>query len=99
MPVRFVRHRLTRGAERPDLRALLYTLAAEEEARAGQTVEVVQEHLASGKSEQIELSQRQRVSLREELEDALDGIESRNYPARPDPHVCQGCPFLLICPA
>jgi len=99
VPVRFVRHRLTRGAERPDLRALLYTLAAEEEARAGQTVEVVKEHLASGKSERIELSQRQRVSLREELEDALDGIESRNYPARPDPHVCQGCPFLLICPA
>jgi superfamily I DNA/RNA helicase len=98
IPLRLVRHRLTRG-ERPDLRSLLYRLAAEEEARRGEMVEVVQEHLASGRTEPITLSQRQRVALREDLEDALDGIASGNYPARPDPHVCHGCPFLLICPA
>ena len=96
--LRLVRHRLTQ-AGRPDLRALLYTLAAEERARRGETVELVQEHLPTGHSAPIELSVRQRASLREDLEDAMDGIASQNYPPRNDPHTCQGCPFLLICPA
>jgi superfamily I DNA/RNA helicase/Zn-dependent peptidase ImmA (M78 family) len=98
-PIRLVRHRLGRAAERPDLRALLYALAAEQQAARGQPAEVVQTHLTSGETERLRMSTRQRAALRDELDDALEGIESGNYPARPDPHVCQGCPFLLICPA
>jgi CRISPR/Cas system-associated exonuclease Cas4 (RecB family) len=97
--VRFVRHQLGRAAERPDLRALLYALAAEQQAAAGQAAEVVQTHLTSGETQRLRMTPRQRTTLRDELDDLLEGIESGVYPARPDPHVCQGCPFLLICPA
>ena len=98
-PVRFVRHRLGRSAARgPDLRALLYTLAAEQRA-AGAPAELLQHNLSTGEIERLTLNDRARARLRDELADVLDGMASGYYPAKPDPNVCPSCPFLLVCPA
>lgn len=98
-PVRFVRHRLGRSAARaPDLRALLYTLAAEQRA-AGAPAELLQHNLSTGEIERLTLNERARARLRDELADVLDGMASGYYPARPDPNICPSCPFLLVCPA
>ena len=98
-PVRFVRHRLGRSTARgPDLRALLYTLAAEQRA-AGAPAELLQHNLSTGEIERLTLNERARARLRDELADVLDGMASGYYPAKPDPNICPSCPFLLVCPA
>ncbi|HEX6800371.1 MAG TPA: UvrD-helicase domain-containing protein [Ktedonobacterales bacterium] len=97
-PVRFVRHRMGRGNGSPaDLRTLLYVLAAEQQSHAAP--QVVQHNLTTGELEPVPLDGRRLARLRDDLGNLLAGIESGNYPARPDPNTCQGCPFLLICPA
>jgi DNA helicase-2/ATP-dependent DNA helicase PcrA len=93
--VRFVRHQLGRGAK-ADARTLLYTLAAEQQAG---WAEVMQHNVATGEQVPVKLTQRQAEKLRGELLAALEGMERGDYPAKPDAHVCQSCPFLLICPA
>jgi DNA helicase II / ATP-dependent DNA helicase PcrA len=96
-PARFVRHRLGRSSRTsPDLRTLLYVLAADHEA---DSPELFQHNLTTGDLERVTLNDRKLTKLHEELGHALDGMESGLYPARPDPSVCQSCPFLLICPA
>jgi superfamily I DNA/RNA helicase len=99
-PARFVRHRLGRGSggAPPDLRALLYALAAEQERR-GAPAELFQHNLTTGELERVWLDSRRLARLRGELVEALAGMESGIYPARPDPSSCPNCPFLLICPA
>jgi hypothetical protein len=100
-PVRFVRHRLGRGpatATPADLRALLYALAAEQDRRAA-PAELYQHNLTTGELERVRLDPKRQQRLREALVEALVGIESGTYPARPDPVTCQTCPFLLVCPA
>jgi DNA helicase-2/ATP-dependent DNA helicase PcrA len=99
-PVRFVRHRLGRGGTGapPDLRALLYLLAAEQERR-GAPPELFQHNLTTGELERVQLDAKRLARLRDELAKALAGMESGQYPARPDPAICSTCPFLLICPA
>jgi DNA helicase-2/ATP-dependent DNA helicase PcrA len=101
-PVRFVRHRLGRNsasaASAADLRALLYAMAAEQDRRAA-PAELFQHNLTTGELERVQLDPRRQSRLRETLVEALAGMESGVYPARPDPVMCQNCPFLLICPA
>jgi DNA helicase-2/ATP-dependent DNA helicase PcrA len=97
-PVRFVRHRMGRSSGAPaDLRTLLYVLAAEQQSRT--SPEVVQHNLTTGELESVPLDGRRLARLRDDLGHLLAGIESGNYPARPDSNICQSCPFLLICPA
>ncbi len=98
VPARFVRQHLGGAANRADVRALLYTLAADQHAREGYPAEPVQQS-AAGAEERIALSRRQEERVREDLAKALQGMEDGSYPARPDAHTCAGCPFLLICPA
>jgi DNA helicase-2/ATP-dependent DNA helicase PcrA len=95
---RVVRHRLGRdGQAQPDLRTLLYALAAEQGATPANT-ELQQHNLSTGAIEPIKLQPRQAVRLRESLESTLAGIRRGEYPPHPDPTICAGCPFLLICP-
>jgi superfamily I DNA/RNA helicase/Zn-dependent peptidase ImmA (M78 family)/CRISPR/Cas system-associated exonuclease Cas4 (RecB family) len=102
-PLRYVRHRVgpSRAAQ-ADLRALLYTLAAEQTAEQStrQARPVLYQHnLSTGEVERVELDTRKLTRLRENLVDILAGMESGIYPPRPDPNTCQNCPFLLVCPA
>jgi hypothetical protein len=97
-PMRLVRHRLgTSNPGKPDLHALLYTLAAQESG-AG-TPELYSHNLTTGQLDQVTLDERKLAKLREELDSALEGIERGFFPPRPDPAICQSCPFLLVCPA
>jgi superfamily I DNA/RNA helicase/Zn-dependent peptidase ImmA (M78 family)/CRISPR/Cas system-associated exonuclease Cas4 (RecB family) len=97
-PVRFVRHRLGRGAGAPDMRSLLYTLAAEQRG-AAVPAQLYQHNLTTGELERVTLDRRKLTKLREELDAALDGLARGDYAPHPDPATCQSCPFLLICPA
>ncbi|HEV7126110.1 MAG TPA: UvrD-helicase domain-containing protein, partial [Ktedonobacterales bacterium] len=97
-PQRFVRHRL--GGSRPtpaDLRSLLYAMAAEQE-RQPAAPELFQHNLTTGELERVRIDPRRRERLRDELTQVLAGMESGVYPAKPEPVMCAGCPFLLICP-
>ncbi len=98
-PTRFVRDRLGAASERPDLRTLLYTLAAEQQATPGAPIEVSQRNMATGEREPVTLRQRQRENLHDELASAVEGILRNDFTPRPEAHRCQNCPFLLICPA
>jgi superfamily I DNA/RNA helicase/Zn-dependent peptidase ImmA (M78 family)/CRISPR/Cas system-associated exonuclease Cas4 (RecB family) len=95
--LRLVRHQLSRGAK-ADARELLYVLAAEQQTGPRQA-DVLRHNLATGEQEPVKLTERQVERLRGEIIDALEGIERGEFPARPDAHTCQGCPYLLICPA
>ena len=100
-PVRLVRHRLgnSNNLGKPDLHALFYALAAEAQQGATRPTELYSHNLTTGEVERVILDDRKLARLREELDTALQGIESGFYPARPDPNICPSCPFLLICPA
>jgi superfamily I DNA/RNA helicase/Zn-dependent peptidase ImmA (M78 family) len=98
-PVRIVRQRMSKSAGRTDLRALLYALAAEQQAGGDRRAEVVDQLFTTGEETPTALSSRQEQRLREELGSALEGIESGRFPTRPEPHTCATCPFYLICPA
>jgi hypothetical protein len=98
-PIRLVRQRVTAGEPRPDVRSLLYTLAAEQYGADGQPAEVTQRHEATGTQAPLQVSARQSARLREELAGAIEGIKAGRFPARPEPRMCAGCPFLFVCPA
>ena len=101
MPVRLVRHRLgnSNNLGKPDLHALFYALAAEAQQGDTRPTELYSHNLTTGEVERVILDDRKLARLREELDTALEGIESGFYPPRPDPNICPSCPFLLICPA
>jgi CRISPR/Cas system-associated exonuclease Cas4 (RecB family) len=93
-----VRHRLGNGnPAKPDLHALLYTLAAQKSGAGAP--QLYSHNLTTGELDQVTLDERKLVKLREELDSVLEGIERGFYPPRPDPTTCQSCPFLLVCPA
>ncbi|HEX5440362.1 MAG TPA: PD-(D/E)XK nuclease family protein, partial [Ktedonobacterales bacterium] len=96
---RYVRDRLGGASDRPDLRALLYTLAAEQQAGKGERVEVSQRNMTTGAREPVTIRPRQRENLHDELTSAIEGILRNDFTPRPEAHRCQSCPFLLICPA
>lgn len=93
---RLIRERLTTGSDRPDVRAMLYTLAAEQSGE--RPTEVYQRDMSTGERVPIRLSTRQRASLRAEADAALEGIARGDFTPRPSAHYCQMCPFLMICP-
>ena len=96
--VRLVRHRLGDSNGSPDLRTLLYALAAEQEnATADGTVRM--RNLTTGAEEALTVEGYRRNKLEEQLAQAIEGMESGVYPPHRDANTCQGCPFLLICPA
>ncbi|HET9981463.1 MAG TPA: ATP-dependent DNA helicase, partial [Ktedonobacterales bacterium] len=95
-PARYVRDRLGAAPDRPDLRALLYTLAAEQQTTP---TEVSQRNMTTGEREPLTIRPRQRENLRDELASAVEGILRNDFTPRPETHRCQNCPFLLICPA
>jgi hypothetical protein len=95
----FVRDRLGAASDRPDLRALLYTLAAEQQTGNGERVEVSQRNMTTGARELVTIRPRQRENLHDELTSAIEGILRNDFTPRPEAHRCQSCPFLLICPA
>ncbi|HLY29436.1 MAG TPA: PD-(D/E)XK nuclease family protein, partial [Ktedonobacterales bacterium] len=102
--VRLVRYR-TSGDDELTLHDLFYTLAArrlaDELARTGQTttVEARRYNLATGVSQPIVISPRQRERLERSLAEALGAVESEVYPPKPEARRCQNCPFLLVCPS
>ncbi|HEX6819302.1 MAG TPA: PD-(D/E)XK nuclease family protein, partial [Ktedonobacterales bacterium] len=98
-PARYVRDRLGAAPDRPDLRALLYTLAAEQQTTPGVPIEVSQRNMTTGEREPLTIRPRQRENLRDELASAVEGILRNDFTPRPETHRCQNCPFLLICPA
>lgn len=95
----YVRDRLGAASDRPDLRALLYTLAAEQKTGKGERVEVSQRNMTTGAREPVTIRPRQRETLHDELTSAIEGILRNDFTPRPEAHRCQSCPFLLICPA
>jgi hypothetical protein len=97
-PMRLVRHRLgTSNPGKPDLHALLYSLAAQKSGAGAP--ELYSHNLTTGELDQVTLDERKLAKLREELDSVLEGIERGFFPPRPDPAICQSCPFLLVCPA
>ena len=94
-----MRHQLGRSAK-ADARELLY-LNCRRAAGGIRTGWDVIRHsiLATGEQVAVKLSERQVERLRGEILDALEGIERCEFPAKPEAHTCQGCPFQLICPA
>jgi hypothetical protein len=97
-PMRLVRHRLgTSNPGKPDLHALLYTLAAQKSGAGAP--ELYSHNLTTGELDQVMLDERKLAKLHEELDSVLEGIERGFFPPRPDPTICQSCPFLLVCPA
>ncbi|HEV2404339.1 MAG TPA: PD-(D/E)XK nuclease family protein, partial [Ktedonobacterales bacterium] len=96
-PARVVRHKLGLGKDQgPDLRALLYRLAATQSH--GEQVDLYQQNLTTGAVEPIDFDQRRLTKLYDELDEIIAGIERGDFAARPNPMTCNACPFLLICP-
>jgi CRISPR/Cas system-associated exonuclease Cas4 (RecB family) len=96
-PARVVRHKLGLGKDQgPDLRALLYRLAAIQSH--GEQVDLFQQNLTTGAVEPIDFDQRRLTKLYDELDEIIAGIERGDFAARPNPMTCNACPFLLICP-
>ncbi len=97
-PQRLVRHRLgSNNPDKLDLHALFYALAAQESGP--EAAELYSHNLTTGEMDRVRLDARRIGKLQGELETALAGIEGGIFPPRPDPNICQNCPFLLICPA
>jgi len=97
---RLIRHRVggARTVVRPDMRALLYTLAHRQQAPSD-PYELEVHDLSNGERYPLRLNARKEESLRRQLRETLDGIDRGDYRPRPDPRTCGGCPFLFICPA
>jgi CRISPR/Cas system-associated exonuclease Cas4 (RecB family) len=96
-PARVVRHKLGLSQERsPDLRALLYRLAAEQ--APGERPDVFQQNLTTGEVQPLEIDQRRLTKLRDDLDELITGIERGDFSPRPSPNVCNSCPFLFVCP-
>ncbi len=99
-PVKFVRTRYGRRKEKPEAktRELLYAQAYRQQY-PGYEVELHEHNLSTGEMSPIPLTKKKEQSLYESVEEAIKGIENHEYPAKPDPFYCPGCPFFLICPA
>ena len=96
-PARVVRHKLGLGQDRsPDLRALLYRLAAEQ--TAGGRPDLYQQNLTTGEVQPMEIDQRRLAKLRDDLDELITGIERGDFSPRPSPNTCNSCPFLFVCP-
>ena len=100
-PPRFVRTRFGKRKDKPaaTTRELFYTLPYRQ-AHPGQNVELHSHNMSTDEVDPITLSTKKEQSLREDVEQSIEGLEQNAYPARPaEPFRCPTCPFFLICPA
>lgn len=82
-----------------DVRDLFHALVAEGLAVDGVTPEVVRVRLTSGVREPVALKAQTRATLEAKAQAAAEGIARRHFDPNPSERTCQGCPFVLICPA
>jgi CRISPR/Cas system-associated exonuclease Cas4 (RecB family) len=102
-PTRFVRTRMKgkRGKEKPeaDMRELFYTLAYRQE-HPGQAVELHSHNMSTGETVPLKMTTKKEQSLYESAQQAIEGLERNEYPARPaKAFQCPRCPFFFICPS
>jgi len=99
-PVKFVRTRFGKRKEKPTAtaRELLYARASRQH-HPGRNIELLFHNMSTGESFQIKLTEKKEQGLYNELEQAILGLESNEFPPKPDVFVCPSCPFFLICPA
>ena len=96
-PRRVVRHKLGLAQDRaPDLRALLYRLAAEQ--TVGARADLLQQNLTTGEVLPLQIEPRRLSKLQEDLDELITGIEREEFAPTPSPTLCQSCPFLFVCP-
>src|SRR5205085_6123759 len=82
----------------PTTRELLYTRAYRQH-HPGQPIELHFHNMSTGETFEIKLTERKEQSLYNALEEALASLDRNEFPPKPDPFVCPGCAFFLICPA
>ena len=82
----------------PGTRELLYAQASRQH-HPNQPIELHFHNMSTGDTSEIKLTTRKEQSLYNSLEEALRDMEQDKFPPKPDPIVCPGCPFFLICPA
>ncbi len=99
-PVKFVRAHFGKRKAKPaaTARELLYARASRQH-QPGREIELLVHNMSTGETFQIKLTEKKEQSLYNELEQAILGLESNEFPPKPDPFVCPTCPFFLICPA
>jgi len=98
--MKFVRTRFGKRKEKPGAttRELLYARASRQH-HPEQKIELLVHNMSTGETFQVKLTEKKEQSLYNELEQAILGLEKDEFPPKPDPFVCPGCPFFLICPA
>jgi CRISPR/Cas system-associated exonuclease Cas4 (RecB family) len=90
-----------RQKEKPeaDMRELFYTLAYRQQY-PGQSVELHSHDMSTGETVPLKMTARKEQSLYESAQQAVEGLERNEYPARPaQPFRCPQCPFFFICPS
>jgi hypothetical protein len=102
-PTRFVRTRMKgkKQKEKPeaDMRELFYTLAYRQQY-PGRPVELHSHNMSTGETVPLKITAKKEQSLYESAQQAIEGLERNEYPARPaQPFRCPQCPFFFICPA
>jgi len=99
-PMKFVRTHFGKRKEKPaaTTREMLYARASREH-HPGRTIELCLHNMSTGETYPITLTEKKELSLYNELEQAVLGMERNAFPAKPDAFVCPTCPFFLICPA
>lgn len=98
--VRFVKTGYGRRKDKvePTTRELLYT-RAHRQHHPNQPIELQFHNMSTGATFEIKLTQKKEQKLYEELQRVLAALERDEFPPKPDPFVCPGCAFFLICPA
>jgi DNA helicase-2/ATP-dependent DNA helicase PcrA len=87
-----------RQRARDSLQLAVYALAVE--AEEGQLPSAVQLHfLEPGIVGRIPVDTPRLVAARAKIRTVSEGIGAGDFPARPDPFTCRGCPFRRICPS
>jgi superfamily I DNA/RNA helicase len=99
-PMKFVRTRFGKRKEKPTAttREMLYARASRQH-HPGRNIELHLHNMSTGETLPITLTMKKEQSLYDELEQAVLGLESNEFPAKPDEYKCPKCPFFLICPA
>ncbi|HEX7733500.1 MAG TPA: UvrD-helicase domain-containing protein [Ktedonobacteraceae bacterium] len=99
-PAKFVRTRYGKSKSKanPGMRELFYIHAGRQH-HAGQEIVLQTHNLSTGEIQEIKVSARKEESLLTDFERAARGIDSHDYPPKPDAFTCPTCPFYLICPA
>jgi CRISPR/Cas system-associated exonuclease Cas4 (RecB family) len=102
-PPRFVRTHMKGKRQKEkseaDMRELFYTLAYRQQY-PGQPVELHSHNMSTGETVPLKMTAKKEQSLYESAQQAVEGLERNEYPARPaQPFRCPQCPFFFICPS